>query len=178
MLVGGAILSSIRIKTPTAPFRRAVSIEEVPGHRRGSLTNACGRLPKDSDMRLIHLPPPGIIRNLRRPRTPVRSASRISLPVDLRDKEKLDQIREKLKNHHHQPWGVAAPIERGRNRPFAPDKSWMCWRNPGRDPHANDRPPPIFKKGILKLDYLQPGMELKGTVLTSVPFRAFCGHWG
>jgi protein Tex len=43
---------------------------------------------------------------------------------------------------------------------------------PGRDPRE-ELPPPIFKKGILKLEDLQPGMELKGTVLNVVDFGAF-----
>jgi uncharacterized protein len=43
---------------------------------------------------------------------------------------------------------------------------------PGRDPRI-DLPGPIFKKGILKLDDLQPGMELQGTVLNVVDFGAF-----
>jgi uncharacterized protein len=43
---------------------------------------------------------------------------------------------------------------------------------PGRDPRE-DLPPPIFKKGILKLEDLQPGMELRGTVLNVVDFGAF-----
>jgi uncharacterized protein len=43
---------------------------------------------------------------------------------------------------------------------------------PGRDPRE-DLPPPIFKKGILKLEDLQPAMELKGTVLNVVDFGAF-----
>jgi predicted RNA-binding protein with RPS1 domain len=43
---------------------------------------------------------------------------------------------------------------------------------PGRDPRE-DLPPPIFKKGILKLEDLQQGMELKGTVLNVVDFGAF-----
>ena len=34
-------------------------------------------------------------------------------------------------------------------------------------------PPPIFKKGVLKLEDMQPGMELKGTVLNVVDFGAF-----
>jgi uncharacterized protein len=34
-------------------------------------------------------------------------------------------------------------------------------------------PAPVFKKGILKLEDLQPGMELKGTVLNVVDFGAF-----
>ena len=37
----------------------------------------------------------------------------------------------------------------------------------------DDLPPPVFKKGILKLEDLSPGMELKGTVLNVVDFGAF-----
>src|SRR5262249_61835134 len=43
---------------------------------------------------------------------------------------------------------------------------------PGRDPRE-DLPPPIFKKGVIKLDDLTPGMELSGTVLNVVDFGAF-----
>jgi uncharacterized protein len=43
---------------------------------------------------------------------------------------------------------------------------------PGRDPRES-LPKPIFKKGILKLDDLTPGMELMGTVLNVVDFGAF-----
>ena len=43
---------------------------------------------------------------------------------------------------------------------------------PGRDPRE-DLPPPIFKKGVLKLEDLQPNMELKGSVLNVVDFGAF-----
>ncbi len=43
---------------------------------------------------------------------------------------------------------------------------------PGRDPRE-DLPPPIFKQGVLKLEDLEPGMELSGTVLNVVDFGAF-----
>lgn len=43
---------------------------------------------------------------------------------------------------------------------------------PGRDPR-DDSPAPVLKKNILQLEDLQPGMELKGTVLNVVPFGAF-----
>ncbi|NLY02426.1 MAG: S1 RNA-binding domain-containing protein [Rhodopirellula sp.] len=43
---------------------------------------------------------------------------------------------------------------------------------PGRDPRE-DLPPPAFKKGVLKLEDLAPGMELTGTVLNVVDFGAF-----
>ena len=43
---------------------------------------------------------------------------------------------------------------------------------PERDPRE-DLPKPIFKKGVLKLEDLTAGMELKGTVLNVVDFGAF-----
>ena len=52
------------------------------------------------------------------------------------------------------------------------DELFMALAKPGRDPRE-ELPPPIFKKGVLKLEDLQPGMELKGTVLNVVDFGAF-----
>jgi uncharacterized protein len=43
---------------------------------------------------------------------------------------------------------------------------------PGRDPRE-DLPPPIFKREVLKLEDLTPGMELTGSVLNVVDFGAF-----
>jgi protein Tex len=43
---------------------------------------------------------------------------------------------------------------------------------PGRDPRA-DLAGPIFRKDILKMSDLKPGMELRGTVLNVVDFGAF-----
>ena len=43
---------------------------------------------------------------------------------------------------------------------------------PDRDPRE-DLPKPIFKKGVLKLEDLEAGMELKGTVLNVVDFGSF-----
>jgi len=43
---------------------------------------------------------------------------------------------------------------------------------PGRDPRS-DFPPPLFRRGVLKLEDLEPGMELVGTVLNVVDFGAF-----
>jgi uncharacterized protein len=45
-------------------------------------------------------------------------------------------------------------------------------RRPGRDPRE-DFSPPLFKREILKLEHLAPGMELAGTVLNVVDFGAF-----
>lgn len=43
---------------------------------------------------------------------------------------------------------------------------------PGRDPRE-DLPKPIFRTGILRIEDLQPGMELQGTVLNVVDFGVF-----
>ncbi|MDR3196489.1 MAG: helix-hairpin-helix domain-containing protein [Planctomycetaceae bacterium] len=43
---------------------------------------------------------------------------------------------------------------------------------PGRDPRES-LPPPIFKKGVLHIEDVTPGMELTGTVLNVVDFGAF-----
>src|SRR6202035_3290880 len=43
---------------------------------------------------------------------------------------------------------------------------------PGRDPRE-DLPQPIFKRGILKLEDLTPGMELFGAVLNVVDVGVF-----
>jgi uncharacterized protein len=43
---------------------------------------------------------------------------------------------------------------------------------PGRDPRE-DLPPPTFRREIIKLEHLQPEMELTGTVLNVVDFGAF-----
>jgi uncharacterized protein len=43
---------------------------------------------------------------------------------------------------------------------------------PGRDPRE-DFPPPVFRRGIVKLEDLEPGMQLSGTVLNVVDFGAF-----
>jgi uncharacterized protein len=43
---------------------------------------------------------------------------------------------------------------------------------PGLDPRDN-LPPPVFRRGIMKLEDLAPGMELSGTVLNVVDFGVF-----
>ncbi len=43
---------------------------------------------------------------------------------------------------------------------------------PGRDPRE-DLPAPVFKRGVIKIEDLSPGMELTGTVLNVVDFGCF-----
>jgi uncharacterized protein len=88
-------------------------------------------------------------------------------PDVLGDKPKTEELREKLKTVS--PEDVAARMQVGP--PTVRDIIDALAR-PGRDPRE-DLPPPIFKKGILRLEDLQPNMELKGTVLNVVDFGAF-----
>lgn len=88
-------------------------------------------------------------------------------PDALLDRQKSDELRDKLKDLP--PEDVATRLDVGV--PTLKDILEALAR-PGRDPRE-DLPAPIFKKGILKLEDLQPGMELKGTVLNVVDFGAF-----
>jgi uncharacterized protein len=88
-------------------------------------------------------------------------------PQDLEDRQKLAELRDKLKALSAEE--AAARLQAGV--PTVQDILDALMR-PGRDPRE-DLPPPIFKKRILKLEDLQPGMELKGMVLNVVPFGAF-----
>jgi uncharacterized protein len=88
-------------------------------------------------------------------------------PDILQDRTRSEEFHGKLKTLA--PEEVAARLEIGV--PTMRDILDALAR-PGRDPRE-DLPPPIFKKGILKLEDLQPGMELKGTVLNVVDFGAF-----
>lgn len=85
----------------------------------------------------------------------------------LEDRQQSEALREKLKELS--PEEVSTRLEVGV--PTIRDILDALAR-PGRDPRE-DLPQPIFKKGILKLEDLQPGMELKGTVLNVVDFGAF-----
>jgi uncharacterized protein len=88
-------------------------------------------------------------------------------PGTLGDRQQTDDLREKLKGLS--PEEVSKRLEVGV--PTVKDILEALGR-PGRDPRE-DLPPPIFKKGILRLEDLHQGMELKGTVLNVVDFGAF-----
>ncbi|WP_337177342.1 Tex-like N-terminal domain-containing protein [Paludisphaera sp.] len=88
-------------------------------------------------------------------------------PEVVRDKEKLPELRAKLAEVDVP--ALAQELEIGE--PTLADIIEALGR-PERDPR-DDLPKPIFKKGILKLEDLEAGMELKGTVLNVVDFGAF-----
>ncbi len=88
-------------------------------------------------------------------------------PADLRDRAKLPDIAEKLRAQN--PEAIANHFKVGG--PTVRDIFDALVR-PGRD-IREDRPTPIFRKGVLKAEDLSPGMELKGEILNVVPFGAF-----
>ncbi len=88
-------------------------------------------------------------------------------PDSVRDKDRLSELRAKLTE-------VAVPdlakeLEIGE---FSLRDIVEALGRPDRDPRE-DLPKPIFKKGVLKIEDLSAGMELKGTVLNVVDFGAF-----
>src|SRR5262249_26599813 len=146
------------------PFRSREQLLGVPGIGEGRYVQAAGFLRIDGgdcslDRTWIHPESYPIARQL--------LSELSSGPEALETKERTDELREKLKSLS--PEEIAARLQVGV--PTVRDVVDALAR-PGRDPRE-DLPPPIFKKGILKLEDLQPGMELKGTVLNVVDFGAF-----
>ena len=88
-------------------------------------------------------------------------------PQDLLDKERAAQISERVGKLNLQD--LASQLHAGALT--LSDVASQLAR-PGRDPRES-LPQPIFKRGILKLDDLTPGLELMGTVLNVVDFGAF-----
>ncbi len=88
-------------------------------------------------------------------------------PADVLNKERLAELAAKLPSVD--VTAVAAELGVGQRalRDMLADLA-----RPGRDPR-DDLPPPIFKQGVLKLEDLSPGMELRGTILNVVDFGAF-----
>jgi transcriptional accessory protein Tex/SPT6 len=79
----------------------------------------------------------------------------------------LEELRAKTRDCN--PAAIAEKVEAGE--PTIRDILDNLVR-PGRDPRE-DLPKPIFKTGILRIEDLQPHMELKGTVLNVVDFGVF-----
>ena len=87
--------------------------------------------------------------------------------TDLADKAKLDEIREKLSTINPEAIGNIHKLSGASVRDLLD-----AMTKPGRDARE-DRPAPIFRKGVLNLEDLKAGMELKGEILNVVDFGAF-----
>jgi uncharacterized protein len=85
----------------------------------------------------------------------------------LSDQSQITALRDKLRSLQIQD--LSAKLQIG---PMTLHDIVDALAKPGRDPREG-LPAPVFKRGILKLEDLQPGIELKGTVLNVVDFGAF-----
>ena len=154
----------VDFRTKNGPFKSRQQLMEVPGIGPSRFTQAAGFLKivagdNPLDETWVH------------PETYAGVSTLLNelgvAPEVLRHKDQLPELTERLRSISKEE--TCARLAMGM--PTFQDICQALVR-PGRDPRE-DLPPPIFKKGILKLDDLQPGMELKGTVLNVVDFGAF-----
>jgi uncharacterized protein len=154
----------VEFRKHNGPFRSREELLKVPGIGEARYVQAAGFLKIDGgdnplDRTWIHPESYAAARQL---------LGELGYDSDaLRDRPKVEELCEKLKGLA--PQEVAQRLQLGE--PTVHDILEALAR-PGRDPRE-DLPPPVFKKGILKLEDLQPGMELKGTVLNVVDFGGF-----
>ncbi|MEX0675485.1 MAG: Tex family protein [Pirellulales bacterium] len=151
-------------RTQHGPFTNREQLKDVPGFGESAYVQAAGFLKIDSgdnplDATWIH------------PES-YELAARVlenmeCTTADLAEKEAAARITERAARL--QLDALAAQLEAGEM--LLKDILAQLAR-PGRDPRE-DLPAPIFKKGVIKLDDLIPGMELQGTVLNVVDFGAF-----
>ena len=86
---------------------------------------------------------------------------------DLKDKEKLEDLRNKLKSINVEKTAKELGIGEMTLGDIIEELS-----RPGRDPRE-DMPKPILRNDVLKLDDLKEGMVLTGTVRNVIDFGAF-----
>ena len=86
---------------------------------------------------------------------------------DLVNKEKLEEIKEKLKNINTMELSKELEVGELTLKDIISEIS-----KPGRDPRE-ELPKPILRSDVLKFEDLQEGMELTGTVRNLIDFGAF-----
>lgn len=146
------------------PFRNREQLKEVPGIGEATFVQAAGFLKITNgdnplDATWIH---PESYEPARR----VMEKLGIS-PEQLTQPEALQPLSEKIA-----ALDIAALSQELGCGPLLLKDILQQLQRPGRDPRE-DFPPPIFKKGVLKMEDLEPGMELNGMVLNVVDFGAF-----
>jgi uncharacterized protein len=146
------------------PFRNREQLKEVPGFGEAAFVQSAGFLKigggdNPLDATWIHPESYTVAQQV---------LGKIAFtPADLAEPQAAQQIAERAAALDLNP--LAAQLEAGEL--LLKDILAQLAR-PGRDPRE-DLPPPIFKKGVIKLDDLASGMELSGTVLNVVDFGAF-----
>ena len=146
------------------PFQNREQLRQVPGLGEATFVQAAGFLKilggdNPLDATWIH-PESYAATN--------RALERLHGAVaDLRDKETATALAERVAQV--EPESLAKDLEVGELT--LKDILAQVVR-PGRDPRE-DLPAPVFKRGVIKLEDLSPGMELTGTVLNVVDFGCF-----
>ena len=146
------------------PFRSRDQLREVPGFGEATFVQAAGFLKIDSpenplDATWIH------------PES-YEAANRVldrlqCTAADLTDKQKAAGLAQRVAEVDLE--AMAQQLEIGT---LTLKDILAQLARPGRDPRE-DLPAPVFKQGVLKLEDLEAGMELTGTVLNVVDFGAF-----
>ena len=88
-------------------------------------------------------------------------------PEDILEKEKLNQIKEKVKQINTAQMSQKLQIGEPTLKDIISEIS-----KPGRDPRE-EMPKPILRSDVLKFEDLKEGMELTGTVRNVTDFGAF-----
>ncbi|HKD37023.1 MAG TPA: helix-hairpin-helix domain-containing protein, partial [Pirellulales bacterium] len=151
-------------RTASGPFKNREQLKEVSGFGEATFVQAAGFLKiSDGDNPLdgtwIH-PESYEIAN--------RVLEKLGCsPAELTKKEAIGELAQKATTLNLDE--LAAELNVG---PLLLKDIVAQLTRPGRDPRE-DLPAPIFKRGILKLEDLTPGMELFGAVLNVVDFGAF-----
>ncbi len=146
------------------PFKNREQLLQLPGMGQARFTQAAGFLrvaggDNPLDRTWIHPESYELTRKL--------LAELGYTPAVLEDAGAQQEFRAKLRGvHFHDMAGRL-----GAGAPTVQDLV-LALSMTDSDPR-HDAPSPILKKGVLKLEDLQPGMELKGTVLNVVDFGAF-----
>ncbi|HTM55573.1 MAG TPA: Tex family protein [Pirellulales bacterium] len=146
------------------PFRSREQLKEVPGFGEAAFVQSAGFLKiagGDNPLDATWIHPESYALAER-----VLETMEHHVP-DLADKDSSAQIAERAARMRLNE--LAAQLSAGEM--LLKDILSQLTR-PGRDPRE-DLSPPIFKKGVIKLEDLTPNMELAGTVLNVVDFGAF-----
>jgi uncharacterized protein len=151
-------------RTTSGPFKRREQLKEVPGFGEATFVQAAGFLKiTDGDQPLdttwIHPESYPVAHKV------LERVGRCE--PDLTKKETAAELAEQVKSIDTKQ--LADELQVGQ---MTLGDIVAQFARPGRDPRE-DLPEPIFKRGVLKLDDLQPGMELSGSVLNVVDFGAF-----
>jgi len=146
------------------PFRDRQQLKAVPGIGEATFVQAAGFLKiagGDQPLDATWIHPESY-------EAAARVLSRLGYTVDdLTDKAKLASLSEKIAGI-----GLTAMAAQLQVGVLLLEDILAQLARPGRDPRE-DLPKPVFKRGVLKLEDLSPGMELRGTVLNVVDFGAF-----